>query len=153
MDVVKIFTEYLLKRDLKNTPERATILNEIEGINQHFEPDTLLFRLKNKHVKISRATIYRTLELLLDCGLVKKNIFENGITLYEKNFGTHAHDHFLCMQCGKIIEFKMSLSTVRQRTACFDQDLNKIHVRLAKKHEFLITDYSHQIYGRCKNCK
>jgi len=140
MDVVKIFTEYLLKRDLKNTPERATILNEIEGINQHFEPDTLLFRLKNKHVKISRATIYRTLELLLDCGLVKKNIFENGITLYEKNFGTHAHDHFLCMQCGKIIEF-------------FDQDLNKIHVRLAKKHEFLITDYSHQIYGRCKNCK
>ena len=140
MDVVSIFTEFLRKNDLKFTPERITVLDEIRKTDQHFEPDSLLIGLKSKKLKISRATIYRTLELLVQSGLVKKNIFADGSSLYEKNFGISAHDHFVCVHCGLIIEF-------------FDTDLVKIHNRLATKHNLAIQKHSHQIYGLCQSCR
>jgi len=140
MDVNTIFTEFLRKNDLKFTPERITVLDEIREADQHFEPDNLLIRLKSKNLKISRATIYRTLELLVQCGLIKKNIFADGKSIYEKKFGTRAHDHFLCVHCGRIIEF-------------YDRDLDKIHKRLAEEHDLAIQEYSHQIYGLCQSCR
>ena len=140
MDVTKVFSDYLKKHSLKVTPERVTILNEINRIKHHFDPDTLLFKLKNQNMKVSRATIYRTLDLLVDCGLVMKNVLGNSTILYEKKYDTQIHDHFLCLSCGEIIEF-------------FDSDLKKIHQKLSKMHNLSVTDYTHQVYGVCGKCK
>ncbi len=140
MDVTTVFKQYLIKHSLKITPERVRILNEISKINQHFDPDMLLFKLRNKNMKVSRATIYRTLDLLVDCNLVIKNVIGNSNVLYEKKYDTQIHDHFLCMSCGKIIEF-------------YDSDLEKIHKKLAEKYHLSVTDYRHQVFGTCGNCK
>lgn len=140
MDVINIFTEYLRKNELKFTQERVTVLEEIRKTDQHFEPESLLFRLKTKNAKISRATIYRTLELLVQCGLIQKNIFADGTSLYEKKFGATAHDHFLCLKCGQIIEF-------------YDEELVNIHKRMAIKHNLVIRKHTHQIYGLCQSCR
>jgi Fur family ferric uptake transcriptional regulator len=140
MDVTKVFVKYLKDHALKITPERVTILNEINRTNHHFDPETLLFKLKSKSHKVSRATIYRTLDLLVDCGLVMKNVFGNNIVLYEKKYDISMHDHFLCEICGKIIEF-------------VSPEITLIHQNIARKHGLTITGYTHQVYGICDTCK
>ena len=140
MDVKKVFSEYLRKHSLKITPERVTIIDEINIINQHFDPDMLLFKLKNRNLKVSRATIYRTLDLLVDCGLVMKNVLGNSTVLYEKKYDTQVHDHFLCQSCGEIIEF-------------YDKDLKIIHQKLSQEHNLMVTDYTHQVFGICGRCR
>jgi Fur family ferric uptake transcriptional regulator len=140
----KIFYNYLKKRELRNTPERFTILAEIDRMQAHFEADTLLLRLKTRHKKISRATIYRTLDLLLDCGLVRRINFNAPAphTLYESvtSAGLAGHDHFICQQCGKIIEF-------------YDQRLKKIQLDLQAAYHMEVLHYSYHLYGRCGACK
>ncbi len=140
MDVTTVFSNYLKKHALKVTPERITILNEISRISHHFDPDTLLIKLKTNHSKISRATIYRTLDLLVDCDLVMKNVLGNNTILYEKKYDNPVHDHFQCVSCGKIIEF-------------FEPDITVIHQNLAHTHNVKITDYTHHVFGRCARCK
>jgi Fur family ferric uptake transcriptional regulator len=140
----KIFHDYLKKRELRNTAERFTILAEITRIQNHFEADTLLVRLKTKHKKISRATIYRTLDLLIDCGLVKKINFNKPVpqAMYEPitAAGLARHDHFICQECGKIIEF-------------YDKRLKKIQVNLQAAYQLEVLHYSYHLYGRCAACK
>jgi len=141
----KIFYDYLKKRELRSTTERFTILEEIIRIQKHFEADTLLVRFKTRHKKISRATIYRTLELLIDCGLVRKINFNAPApqTFYEPVIpaaGLSGHDHFICQECGKIIEFH-------------DERLKKIQVNLQAIYHMEVLHYSYHLYGRCAACK
>ena len=100
-----IFRKYLERRGLKLTAERQALFDELFARHEHFEADELLVRLRTKHKKISRATIYRTLDLLVDSGIVGRvRIGETGYRYERLRAGEH-HDHLICNECGRVIEF------------------------------------------------
>lgn len=99
------FIHYLEKHQQRKTPERFAILDEIYSNKEHFDVETLFEHMKNRNYRVSRATVYNTLDLLLDAGLVVKHQFGRNLALYEKAYGFRQHDHAICNVCNKILEF------------------------------------------------
>lgn len=104
-EVKKVFSDYLEHKNHRKTPERFTILAEIYSRDDHFDVEMLYLELKKNNFHISRATVYNTLDLLLNCGLVIKHQFGNNVALYEKAYGYKQHDHLICTVCNKVLEF------------------------------------------------
>ena len=104
-EVKRIFTAYLEKKGQRKTPERYAILDEIYSKKTHFDVDTLFIQMKNRNYQVSRATVYNTLDLLMECGLVIKHQFGQNLAQYEQAFGYKQHDHMICKICGKVTEF------------------------------------------------
>jgi Fur family ferric uptake transcriptional regulator len=104
-EVKDLFNAYLEKKGQRKTPERYAILDEIYSKKQHFDVDTLFIQMKNRNYHVSRATVYNTLDLLLECGLVVKHQFGQNMAMYEQAYGYRQHDHLICTTCGKVLEF------------------------------------------------
>ena len=105
LSVKKLFTEYLQQRKLRKTPERFAILREIYSTNGHFDIDTLYNLMKENKYRVSRATLYNTIELLQDSGLVIKHQFGHNRAQYERAYKFRQHDHFIDMETEQVMEF------------------------------------------------
>lgn len=133
------FTEYLSKYKHRKTPERFAILDHIYSTKGHFDMESLYNSMEEGSLRVSRATLYNTMDLLLDCGLVVKHQFGANVSQYERAYGNENHNHLICTSCGDIREYKNEnlLLSSQQK----------------KLQRFKVNYYSMYIYGVCSKCQ
>lgn len=136
----EVFRTFLKRGKNRITPERFEVLDAALEHNGHFGADDLFIQLKNLKSKVSRATVYNTLELLAQCDLLSKRNFGDNLTRFESNFKRQTHDHLICVKCGKIVEFS-------------DDRISQIPKEISEKFGFEMESYSFNIFARCKNEK
>ena len=136
----EILKEFLKKGKNRITPERFEVMDSALDYEGHFGADDLYVIMKNNKSRVSRATVYKTLELLVQCNLLSKRNFGDNMTRYESSFKRQSHDHLICMDCGRIVEFTSSA-------------LENIPKDLTQTLGFNFENYSFNIFARCKNIK
>ncbi len=137
---LEVFTKYLNSKNLKVTKERKAVLEEIFQTKGHLEAEDLASNLRKKRKGASRATIYRTLDLLVESGIVRKVGLGHGHSHYELVLDHPHHEHMVCISCGRVIEFS-------------DKAIEKALNRLCRKNKFELTAHRFEIYGYCERCK
>jgi len=121
------------------TPERLTLFDEIFSQHGHIDAEQLLASLRERGVKISRATVYRNLELLVECGLVRRHRLARRRYLYEHVHPGQHHDHLVCTECGRVVEF-------------VSPGISALQVEICRAHGFVPSRHQLQILGLCKRC-
>ena len=139
-DEIALFRSFISKKGLRNTPEREEIIKEIFSSHDHFDVDELYLRLRQKGSRVSKASIYRNIPLIMESCLIREVWHEDGHMHYEHIYGHGHHCHLRCIQCGKVIEF-------------VDQDLFEIEKRLGTKYDFEILEHRLDIIGYCSECR
>ncbi len=134
-----IFKEFLKKKGLKLTEERKAILKDVFSFHGHFDPEELLIRLRKKGSRVSKASIYRTIPLLLESGLIEEAIKVDKHAHYEHTYGHGHHDHMICIKCGRVVEFH-------------SQELEGLQEKLCRGDGFKSISHTLEIRGYCRKC-
>lgn len=133
------FRAFLHGQGLKYTGERRKIVRAVMRTDEHFEAEELLRLMWEDDNRVAKATVYRTLKLLVECGIVAEVHFSNKQVHYEHSFGEAPHDHMVCRGCGRIIEFDAS-------------EVLRLTEQVAASHQFDVQGHRFQIIGRCRTC-
>ena len=134
------FKEALKKEGLKYTPQRTAVLEEIIKDKGHRESEEIYLALKKRGQHVSRATVYRTMDILVNNGFARKMNLGDGRARYESKVNSPHHDHLVCMDCGLIVEF-------------MDQKIEDLQDEIAIQYEFQLKRHIHQLFGLCKKCQ
>ncbi len=135
-----IFHQHLKKVGLKHTDQRDTILRTFLDTREHLSTEELHRLVRKKDPRIGATTVYRTLKLLAECGLASEVAFHDGITRYEHQYNRRNHHHMVCTECGGSVEF-------------FSPEVSRLGEEIGRKHHYLTTRHTFQIYGICENCR
>ncbi len=134
-----VFRDFLGEKGLKLTQERIAVLKEVFSFHGHFEPEHLYFRIRDSGLKASRASVYRTLNLLVESGLVEKVARRGKGNVYEHTYGHNHHDHMICEKCGAIIEF-------------YSEKLESLQDEICRQNGFTGLSHILEIRGNCERC-
>ena len=140
LDELSIFRDFIKKKRLRHTSERNVILREIMAHKGHFDPDTIHLQLRQRNVKVSKASIYRTIPLLLECGLIREYFYRDGRVLYEHVFGQGHHCHMRCLECAEIVEYCL-------------EDLKLVEEKLGRIYDYDVRGHRLEVYGYCPACR
>jgi len=135
-----LLKQMLKEKNLKYTPERKAIFKEVETLDSHFDADELFLSLHQKNSKVSKGSIYRTLRIFEEAGIIRAVVFTERHTHYERAIGKTHHSHLICKNCNRIVEFLSPQITSGLQKAC-------------REHGF--KEYNHKIesIGLCKRCQ
>ena len=137
---LQVFMEYLQQNKLKLTPHRELILETFLENEGHRSVEDIYRTVRGLDPRIGYTTVYRTMKLLMESSLAREVDLADGITRYEHLFNHEHHDHMVCMQCGRSIEF-------------FNSDLETLQDAASEQLGFKVTDHRLQIYGLCNDCR
>ncbi len=138
-EALAAFQAFLRARGIKFTSPRRRILDVVLDMREHFEAEQVLFALRQHGDRVAKATIYRTLPLLVECGILKQIRFDVKQAHYRVCFGEEVRDHMVCRECGRIVEFS-------------SKEVSALRDRLARKHRFQAIEHRFQITGLCWEC-
>jgi Fur family transcriptional regulator, ferric uptake regulator len=133
------FLSFLRGRHQRVTSERLALLDEVFRQHGHIDAEQLLAAVRGRGLKMSRATVYRNLELLVESGLARKQRLGRRRFLYEHVHGDQRHDHLVCGRCGRVVEF-------------VSPGIAALQAEICRAHGFVPAFYSLQINGLCKSC-
>ncbi len=133
------FERFLHKTDLRLTEARAALVEAALARQGHYPIEELIADLKKRGIRGSKATVYRTLPLLAEAGILEPAIIAGEVKSYETTFGRHHHDHLLCSKCGKVVEFEFEAFEILQR-------------EVAAKYGFRLEGHHHELLGVCPEC-
>jgi Fur family ferric uptake transcriptional regulator len=133
------FLGYLRSRGHRITGERLAVFEEIFAQHGHIDAERLLGSLRQRGAKVSRATVYRNLDLMVECGLVRKSRLGQGRFLFEHVHAGQEHDHLVCTGCGRVVEFVSPGIVALQAEIC-------------RAHGFQPARHALQIHGLCNRC-
>lgn len=132
--------EYMNRQGLRSTAQRRLVTELFFKSDEHLSIEELLQKVRRKDPRVGYATVYRTLKLLKESGLANERHFGDGVSRYEVAHEDAHHDHLICTECGKIVEFE-------------DEEIERLQEDLAAKHGFELTRHKHELYGLCTDCR
>lgn len=136
----QIFSEHIQKSGLRHTAQRDLILEMFLKTEEHLSSEGLYWLVQKKDASVGHTTVYRTLKLLTEAGLAREVRFGDGKTYYEHHYNHDHHDHMICTECGKVIEF-------------FSEKLEAAQDAMSDKYNFKPTHHSLRIWGLCEDCQ
>ena len=134
------FNDHLKRVGLKHTGQRDAILRTFLETHEHLSTEELHQLVKRRDARIGFTTVYRTLKLLAECGLASEVAFHDGVTRYEHQYNRRSHHHMVCTECGSSVEF-------------FSPQIEKVEQEIGKKHHYITTRHTFQVYGICAECQ
>jgi Fur family ferric uptake transcriptional regulator len=138
-EALERFERFLAQRDLRLTEARAAIVEAALARQGHYPIDELIADLKARGIRGSKATVYRTLPLLAEAGILQPAIIAGESKAYETTFGQDHHDHLICGRCGKVVEFGFEAFEILQR-------------EVAGRYGFRLETHHHELVGTCPDC-
>jgi Fur family ferric uptake transcriptional regulator len=133
------FAEYLKSEGLRLTQERRMILDEVFATHEHFEAEKIVAGLKRKGLHVSRASVYRTLPLLVQSGMLREVYSSEKHSHFEHIFGHEHHDHLVCTKCGRTMDF-------------LEPRIEQLQEHICKTYDFHPTSHELEIIGVCSSC-
>jgi Fur family transcriptional regulator, ferric uptake regulator len=131
--------EYMDRKGLRSTAQRRLVTEVFFESQGHLSIEDLLAKVREQDPKVGYATVYRTLKLLKECGLAYERHFGDGVSRYEVAFEDEHHDHLICLDCSRIVEFE-------------DEEIERLQDDLARRHGFELKRHKHELYGICAAC-
>lgn len=132
-------TAYMERKGMRSTSQRRLVSDVFFRTGGHLSIDDMLALVRKHDSKVGYATVYRTLKLLVECGLANERQFDS-VTRFEIAHHDSHHDHLICLECKRIVEFE-------------DSQIEKLQEALARRHGFLLVSHKHELYGLCERCQ